>query len=468
MLKSTLALSASCLALVGVAAAETTDGEDPRDTHIRELEERLERLEAAAAPAAAAQPPQADPVRVTLANGRPTIQTEDTRISLRSLIQFDAASYDQDGPGAQDLSSGTNFRRARLGVEGQAYDDWSYELTFEFGGSGTEDPGKVLAAWIEYSGLGPWRVRLGAQAPSVGLDDATSSSDLPFLERGAAAEMARGIAAGDGRAALAVAGGGDRWFTSVAATGAVAGNGASYDEQLAFVGRVAVAPVQTENFTLHLGANYSDVRQLADTSAGVGLDWAQLRERPELRVDGARLVDTGQLTAETMSATGLEAGVQWGPLYASGEYIMFDVDRAGALPDAEFAGWHVQATWSLTGERRRWSKKSGAFASERVAANFSPDDGDWGAWELAGRWSVLDLNDNETSVGAASTLGAPTAIVRGGEQEIATVGLNWRPNPLLRFMLNYQSTEIERLDAAGLTDIGQSFEAVSLRSQLAF
>lgn len=464
MLKTTLALSASCLAMVGVAAAET-DGEDPRDARIRELEERLDRLEAAAP---AAQPAQADPVRVTLANGRPTIQTDDFRVSLRSLIQFDAASYDQDGVGPQDLSSGTNFRRARLGVEGQAFDDWSYELTFEFGGSGTEDPGKVLAAWIEYGGFGPWRVRVGAQAPSVGLDDSTSSSDLPFLERGAAAEMARGIAAGDGRAAIAVTNGGDNWFASVAATGAVAGNGASYDEQLAFVGRAAIAPVQTDNFTLHLGANYSDVRQLADASAGAGLDWAQLRERPELRVDGTRLVDAGQLTAETMSVTGLEAGVQWGPLYASGEYIMFDVDRAGALADAEFDGWHVQATWSLTGERRRWSKKNGAFASERVAAPLNPDEGDWGAWELAGRWSVLDLNDNETSVGAASTLGAPTAIVRGGEQEIATLGLNWRPNSLVRFMLNYQSTEIERIDAAGLTDIGQSFEAVSLRTQLAF
>lgn len=461
MLKATVALGASCLALVGAAQAAETDGEDARDARIRELEARLERLEAAAAPA------QTDPVRVTLNNGRATVQTEDARFAVRGMVQFDAATYDQDGVGPQDLNSGTNFRRARIGAEGQV-DDWSYELTYEFGGSGQEDPGKVLAAWIEYGGLGPWRVRIGAQAPSVGLDDSTSATDTLFLERAAAAEMARGVAAGDGRAAIAVSGGGDNWFASVAATGAVAGNGASYDEQLGFVGRLAIAPIRTDALTLHLGASVTEVTQLADVSAGTGLDSVQLRERPELRVDGARLVDTGQLTADGITLTGAEAGLQWGRLFASGEFITYTIDRPGAVPDAEFEGWHLQAAWSLTGERRLWSKKNGAFASERVAAAFNPDEGDWGAWELAGRWSVLDLNDNETNVGASSTLGAPTNIVRGGRQEIASIGVNWRPNGLLRFMLDYQHAEIERMDAAGVTDIGQSFDAVSLRTQLAF
>jgi phosphate-selective porin OprO/OprP len=460
MLKATLVIGATCLALAGVASAQTADGEDSSDARVQELEERLDRLEAAG-------PAQIDPVRANLGNGRPTIQADDARFSVRGLVQFDAAAYDQDGVGPQDFDSGTNFRRARLGVAGRAY-SWNYELTFEFVGSGTEDPGRVLAGWIEYGGFGRWRVRVGAQAPSAGLDDSTSATDIPFLERGAAAETARGIAAGDGRVAIAATNSGNRWFGSLAATGDVAGADTSYDEQLGFVGRIAVAPVLTEAFALHLGFNHSDVSHLADASAGAGVDWAQLRGRPELRVDGARLVDTGQLTAEAISATGVEAGAQWGPLYVSSEYIVFDVDRAGALPDAEFEGWHVQAAWSLTGERRRWSKKNGAFASERVAAPFNPYEGHWGAWELAGRWSVLDLNDNETSAGAASTLGAPTAIVRGGAQEIATLGLNWRPNAMLRFMLNYQSTDIERYDAAGLIDIGQSFEAVSLRSQLSF
>jgi phosphate-selective porin OprO and OprP len=479
MLKATLTFGASCLALAGVASAQTAiTPEDPRDTRIRELEQRLEDLSArveamdddapqAAAPAA---PAETNPVRVTLSNGRPTIQTADnsSKLSFRSLVQFDAAAYDQEEGASVDLSSGTNFRRARLGVEGTAFEDWNYELTFEFGGSGQEDAGKVLAAWVEYGGLDFARVRIGAMAPSAGLDDATSSGDLIFLERAAASEMARGIAAGDGRSAIALIGGDERWFGSVALTGGVAAAAAGYDEQYAIVARAAGLPISNDSFAVHLGANYTNVIQPPDSTAGAGDASMRLQERPELRVDGTRLVDTGALNADGMSIAGLEAGVQSGRLLLTGEAIWFDIDRNAALPDAEFGGWHVQAVWSLTGEERAWSQKTGAFSSARVAHSFDPAAGHWGAWEVAGRYSMLDLNDNEGATGLSSTMVAPTDIVRGGEQEIATIGVNWRPNNMLRFMLDYQSIEIDRENAAGTADIGQSIDAISLRTQFGF
>lgn len=484
MLKGSLALGASCLALVGVAAAQTPPAnEDPRDARIRELEQRLEQLSqrvesltqsapaTAPAPAPAPTPASAtDPIRVTLANGRPTIQTSDNdfKFALRSLIQMDAAAYDQDEGASVDLSSGTNFRRARLGAEGTVFGDWNYEVMFEFGGSGAEDPGKLLAGWVEYAGWDFARIRAGAFAPSVGLDDATSSSDLIFLERGGAAEMARGIAAGDGRVGFGLIRSEDHWFASASITGAVAGATASYDEQQAFVGRFAALAISNDNMQLHLGANYTNVYHLADSTAGAGVTSVRLQERPELRVDGTRLVDTGVLTADSLSVSGVEAGLQAGRLLVTGEAIWFDVDRAGALPEASFGGWHAQAVWSLTGEPRRWSRNTGAFSSARPAHVFDPASGHWGAWEVAARYSVLDLNDNENAVGLTSTLGAPTDIIRGGEQEITTLGLNWRPNSVVRLMLDYQAMEIDRLDAAGTTDIGQSIDAVSLRTQFGF
>lgn len=482
MLKSSLAFGASCLALAGVATAQTP-AVDERDQRIRDLEHRIEmlteRVEAltaatetrAAQPAATAPTPTPAPtdVRVSLANGRPTIQTADgaNRFALRSLVQLDAAAYDQEAGAAQDLSSGTNFRRARLGFEGVAYRDWAYEVTFEFGGSGQEDAGKLLAGWIEYRGL-PVRVRAGAFAPSVGLDDATSSGDTLFLERGAAAEMTRAIAAGDGRIGIGATQSGERWFASAALTGAVAAQASTFDEQSAFVGRLAGLALKNDHLVLHVGANYSNVFQLADTSAGAGTDSARLQERPELRVDGTRLVDTGALNADGMTSLGGEVGMQAGPFLFTAEAIQYTIERTGGLPDAEFGGWHAQAAWSITGEERTWSNSSGAFSSARVANIFNPAEGKWGAWEVAARYSVLDLNDNETAIGLQSTMGAPTSIIRGGEQSITTLGLNWRPHPLLRMMLNYQDMEIDRLDAAGVTQVGQDIEAVSLRTQLAF
>ncbi len=487
MLKQTAALGVSWLALASVAGAQPA--EDPRDARIRDLEQRLEQLtdrlevlehqtpqatapQPLAAPqqAAPASPPPPPAPHVSLNNGRPTIESADGdfRFAIRGVFQLDAAAYDQESGATPDLSSGSNFRRARLGIEGTMYEDWNYEFTLELGGSGAEDPGKIHAAWIEYAGLGPMRIRAGAYAPSVGLDDSTSTSDLLFLERGAGAELMRGIAAGDGRSALGVIANGDRWFASAAATGGVAGQAASFDEQVGFVARGAVLALNGSDYGLHFGASTSQILEPTDASNGPGATSVRLQERPELRVDGTRLVDTGQLTADSVSAYGLEAGLQWQRLLVTGEATWFNVDRGAGLPDAEFGGWHVQAAWSLSGEQRRWQRTSGAFASQRVAHVFDPAAGQWGAWEVAARYSVLDLNDREHDAGLASTPGAPTAIVRGGEQDITSFGLNWRPNGTIRVMFDYQNIEIERLDSTGAADIGQDIDAVSVRTQLAF
>jgi phosphate-selective porin OprO/OprP len=171
-LRTLTALSASWLVLAGVAAAQeaapVTD--EARDARIRELEERLNELatqladlkESAAADSADVRRIQAQQTQVTLANGRPAFATPDGnfRAAIRGVFQFDAAQYLQDdnlSPSAsvQDLNSGANFRRARLGIEGTAYRDWNYALTYEAGGSGVEASG-LQQAWIEYAGWKPF------------------------------------------------------------------------------------------------------------------------------------------------------------------------------------------------------------------------------------------------------------------------------------------------------------------------
>jgi phosphate-selective porin len=45
------------------------------------------------------------------------------------------------------------------------------------------------------------------------------------------------------------------------------------------------------------------------------------------------------------------------------------------------------------------------------------------------------------------------------------VGLNWYPNSAIRFQLDYQHTDVSRLNNAG-AGIGARLDQVSLRSQL--
>jgi phosphate-selective porin OprO/OprP len=188
----------------------------------------------------------------------------------------------------------------------------------------------------------------------------------------------------------------------------------------------------------------------------------QLRERPELRVDGTRLVDTGLINSDGLTAYGLEFGAQYKNFLVASEGFKIDVDRIGAF-DPSFSGWYVLGSWTLTGENHPWNAANGGFRGVRPTKIFDPSAGTWGAWEIAARYSVLDLNDTEGAAGSVTPIGG----IRGGKQDITTIGLNWYPNNVFRFLLDYQWVRVNRLNSAG-AQVGQDADVVSLRSQFAF
>jgi phosphate-selective porin OprO/OprP len=322
------------------------------------LEKRNEELEAQILDLKAAQVGGDQAIRqqinantVSLANGRPTIATGDGQFtaSLRGIIQLDAAQYDQRAPGplatdfrrgsvgdaveadrARDLSDGTNFRRVRFGIEGKAWGDWNYNLLLDFGGAGVEDAGKINNAYIEYAGFQPLRLRIGAFAPTTGLEDATPNTANLFPERAAVAELVRNLAGGDGRTGAAVLTNGDRWSLFGAVTGATVVTQA-FDEQLGVIGRATWLPFKTADSLVHVGANVNLIVNPATTGPDVEPPGAaspvRLRERPEMRVDGTRLVDTGNIDADSLASYGLELGAQKKQFTLCGEYFWIDVQR---------------------------------------------------------------------------------------------------------------------------------------------
>ena len=128
-------------------------------------------------------------------------------------------------------------------------------------------------------------------------------------------------------------------------------------------------------------------------------------------------------------------------------------------------------TWMLTGEQRRYDPARGAFRTPVVlhpfgspgvqgitsAGTITPG---WGAWELAVRYSTMDLDDRQFNPVAANR-------VRGGLQDIWTFGVNWYINNTIKTQLNYQNVSVNRLNAAGV-QIGQDIDQVSMRLQVAF
>ena len=460
-------------------------------------------------------------VNTSLDGGKLVISSADKQFTFapRALLQFDAADYDQAEPGpfatdlrrdgaavgspsvdmthARDLKDGDVFRRARLGFEGTAYGDFSYRMLFDFGGSGVENSGQLYEGWAQYAGLKPFAVRVGAFRPSEGLEDQTTPSDLMFLDRPGSTDTAGGLAASDTRTAVQVFGYGDRWFASadvtgraigVISTGTASATAQSYGDQLGFVGRVGFTPLKGDDWRLYVGAHGSYVSEPPNASgpstAVTGVTPISSRviafnDTPEMRVDGTKLVNTGNIDAKDAGTEGLEFAVQKQNLFLQAEYENMFVDRSDIHSSPSFSGWYVEGSWFVTGEARRYSASAASFGLPVVAHPFNPRSGQWGAVELAVRYSDLDLNYD---AGAARTLPTVDA-VRGGDQKIFTAGVNWYLNSLFRLTGEYQHVTIDRLSpcttatatscsTVWLTpagaQIGQSYDAFAFRSQVSF
>ena len=468
---------------------------------IEEMQRQLEFMkQVAAEQTAGVSAVQARPA-VTLPNGRPTFATADGNFSatLNGVIQFDAGNYYQNKNlptaitgAARDLNGGTDARRARLGFGGRVFGDFDYNILTEFGGSGTEQAGAIQELWLQYTGvLKPFHVRVGYFEPLVDMEGNVSTNSIALMERASPAEVARNIAGGDARAALQIFGNDD--FKNVTfdegkgkvhwlAAGAVTGNSVSlvnsagafatqpFDEQLGFIGRLGVAPYHGDDYTVHVGANVEYVIHPNDaTGSGSNINGRyvfQLRDRPELRIDGTRLVDTGPLNTRHVTEAGAEFGFQFKNFYGQAEYFHYDIQGDQALPTTPsptFDGYYIEGSYIFTGEHRIYNPANGAFNGPVVAHPFSLKDHSFGALELAGRFSDLDLN-YKAGVGGAAT---PFGGIRGGEQKVYSVSVNWYLNPIVRLMLQGQHVDIDRLTAAG-APLGQDYNTIAVRSQLAF
>jgi phosphate-selective porin OprO/OprP len=315
---------------------------------------------------------------------------------------------------------------------------------------------------------------------------------MPMMERASPAEVARNVAAGDSRSAIQFQGNGiwgdgdsgiaARWFFSTALTGntvsTVNSTGAfavqPLDEQTGIIGRFAVAPFDSTNWQAHFGVNAQYVSQPNDAGVAANPRYPiQLRDRPELRVDGTRLVDTGGIDARSATVYGAEFALTAQQFFIESEYFDYKIERrniTAVMPsDPNFHGWYVQGGWVLTGENRPYNPGEARIDAPKMNYNFNPSAGTWGAFELVARYSDLDLNYHTCGLGhpvPASPANCFDA-VNGGHQKISTIGLNWYLNPDIRVMIDYLHVDVDRFNAAGL-QVGQSYNALGFRGQYVF
>lgn len=170
---------------------------------IQQLQQQLQSLQSqvsAQVQQQAATPASAPGPRVTETQGnRFGLQSANGQysIALTGRLHFDMGDYldyhkNSKATTPNDLNSGVNARRARLGVVGTFAGDWDYAFIADFGGSTDNGgPSYIENAYVTYNGLKkyggvPLALDLGYMDTPFTLDEATSSNDIMFMERSSA------------------------------------------------------------------------------------------------------------------------------------------------------------------------------------------------------------------------------------------------------------------------------------------
>jgi phosphate-selective porin OprO/OprP len=243
-------------------------------------------------------------------------------------------------------------------------------------------------------------------------------------------------------------------------TGSAAGHGNGGDEQTQILGRVVDRFWSDGVSNFQVGMSMASVLY-SGNAAGGGSQALRFRDRPEIRVDGTRLIDTGAIAAKTgdMIAFDLEGNYQ--NFFVEGEWARFRMDRqCGAISAANnaactsstavidhpsFEGFTLGGTWVLTGEAKTYTPSAinetqAGFGAPVPAKPFMGDGEGWGAWELVARYSDTDLNWNLSQTANAGQL----AGIAGGEQKIVALGLNWYPNRNIKIALQDNIVSVKK------------------------
>jgi phosphate-selective porin OprO and OprP len=476
-------------------AAQSQAQIDRLQQQIQALQEQLQSLQAqvnASAKAQSAAPPPAVPQsaaapaavpppgpRVTQsATNKLGIESADGKysIALTGRIHLDAGDYINVDPASRatnpsNLSSGFNARRARIGVTGKAFGDWTYTFIYDGGNSNDATAAGIETAQITYKGFKGVALDFGYSDVPFTLDEATSSNDIMFMERATPGIIATSFNTGDFRSNAGARFFGDRYWLGAYFTGPASGQShALTAEQFGAFQRGTVQVLQGTDYSLHLGIGVAELLKAPNTGIGTA-NTITLRDAPELRIDSTAILNTGTLGSVDNPVTGgtvfnLETAAGYKNFFWQGEYFHYALDRRG-LKQANFDGGYGEASWTLTGESRKYMPETGAYSAIIPQRPFSLAEGGWGAWELAGRVSYVDLNDNFTI--GLPLAGQPSAVA-GGSQTAYTLGLNWYVNSNIRFMLNYVHADIDKNNLAAPVGAatGATVDAIALRSQVAW
>jgi phosphate-selective porin OprO/OprP len=306
-------------------------------------------------------------------------------------LELDGAYYSS---GVLKDDSGFSVRRFRLGLAGRVkiWPGWNYKLEFDL----TDSENSLSDAYLSWRSEKWGTFRIGNQKVAQTLSGQTSSLTGTFMERPLpvlAFTLQRRLGLG--------------WDTHLRNLGAnitvFSGDPNEGVGSQGWAARGYFNPAKGQGHVFHVGGSIMQLSSDAD---------AQFGARPESHVTSIRLVDTGIWPdVGTSTAVGLELAGSRGPVTIQSEFYRTEWARSDG-DNPRFKGWYAEASWFLTGEMANY--RDGRFIRPTIL-------GERGAWEVAFRFSTIDLIDED---------------VQGGTEKNLAFGVNWYSKTHWRFMAN--------------------------------
>jgi phosphate-selective porin OprO and OprP len=397
-------------------------------------------------------------------------------IRLSGFMQLDEGWFGQSVQSmAQlgDIQDGIGFRRARLQAIGKLTEFTGYSIEMDFATVGRPS---FMDVWGEQAEL-PFfgTIRIGQFRQPGTMDSWTSVRHLEFLERSLpfqAIDPFRRVGimsyamSEDERTmwAYSMYGTGLTFFNGTGSTYSTLGDTRA-GTQIGDSGGVSFAARLTHllyyddlsqgRYLLHIGGGYNFSEIGGSGTTGSFAKTYDARPIPEFFVGDPAgggltaagtpvVVDSGRILANSFNVYHTELAGNYGPAHFQTEFMCASVNQLNG-PAVFYPGAYFQCGYFLTGESCLYLKQAGVLDYNVVPYSdfFGIGRRKWtlggfGAWEVAFRWSWMDLSgSNILPANQLSASAGPPPAPNPGVVNETTLALNWWWNRFTRMQLNW-------------------------------
>ena len=426
------------------------------------------------------------------------------QLRVGGTVQTDYKAFLDNAYKGSSASAGpdsVSLRQARMTLDGYVYSDLYFKIMADF--AQTSNTANLLPdAYLDYNYDPAVSLLVGKFKPSISLERLQGDADTAFLERGFPTNLAPnrdagiqvhggfgkpgykaernpgpidvknsftyqvGISEGTGDSGNA-AGNGLPANNNISSSTSTTVTPASFANDKEFDGRIFAQPFQhsgsswLEGFGLGLAGSYSNPNHQAINKQTSLIGQSTIIDYTKLN----SAVNSTNVITSNGTAYRIYPQAFWysGPFGLMGEYVESHQTLNGSALSNNSSinnisqtnkASQVQVSYVVTGE-------DNTFNGVKPMRNFDPIKGSWGALQLVGRWSELNVDSNTFKLlDASKSVNKATAF---------TVGANWFLNKNALIRLDYEDVAFSGGAGSSAHVTNRPTEQIfSSRFQLAF